>query len=114
LNKELIIHSTPTGVDVALLEDKKLIELHQERHTNHFLVGDIYLARIKKVMPGLNAAFIDIGYEKDAFLHYTDLSPEFRTLLKFTGQAVLVIPMAHLIHLKFYRKSTKEVTLKMY
>ena len=88
MNKELIIHSTPTGVDVALLEDKKLIELHQERHTNHFLVGDIYLARIKKVMPGLNAAFIDIGYEKDAFLHYTDLSPEFRTLLKFTGQAV--------------------------
>jgi len=75
-------------VDVALLEDKKLVELHQERHTNHFLVGDIYLARIKKVMPGLNAAFIDIGYEKDAFLHYTDLSPDFKTLLKFTGHAV--------------------------
>lgn len=88
LNKELIIHSTQSGVDVALLENKKLVELHQERHTNQFLVGDIYLARIKKVMPGLNAVFVDIGYEKDAFLHYTDLSPEFRTLVHFTGQAV--------------------------
>lgn len=88
MNKELIIHATPSGVDVALLENKRLVELHQERHTNQFLVGDIYLARIKKVMPGMNAVFVDIGYEKDAFLHYTDLSPEFRTLAKFTTQAV--------------------------
>ncbi len=88
MSKELIIHSAPHGVDVALLEDKKLVELHQERHSNQFQVGDIYLAKIRKVMPGLNAAFIDIGYERDAFLHYTDLSPDFKTLLKFTGQAV--------------------------
>ena len=82
------MHVAPHGVDVALLEDKRLTELHQERHSNHFMVGDIYLARIKKIMPGLNAAFIDVGYEKDAFLHYTDLSPDFKTLAKFTGQAV--------------------------
>jgi ribonuclease G len=88
LSKELIIHAAPHGIDVALLEDKKLTELHQERHSNQFLVGDIYLAKIRKIMPGLNAAFIDIGYERDAFLHYTDLSPDFRTLMKFTGQAV--------------------------
>jgi ribonuclease G len=65
--KELVIHSAPHGVDVALLEDKKLSELHQERHTNQFMVGDIYLARIKKIMPGLNASFVDVGYEKMLF-----------------------------------------------
>ena len=88
MNKELIINSTPSGVEVALLEDKKLVELHQEKPGNQFHVGDIYLGRVKKIMPGLNAAFIDVGHEKDAFLHYTDLSPALRTLLKFTGQAV--------------------------
>jgi ribonuclease G len=88
LNKELIINSTPHGVEVALLEDRKLVELHQEKPGNHFHVGDIYLGKIRKIMPGLNAAFIDVGHEKDAFLHYTDLSPEFRTLAKYTGQAV--------------------------
>lgn len=86
--KELIIHTTPQGVDIALLEDKQLMELHQEHSTNQYHVGDIYLGKIRKVMPGLNAAFIDVGYEKDAFLHYTDLSPDVRSLLHFTGQAV--------------------------
>ena len=88
MNKELIINSTPAGVEVALLEDKMLVELHVEKPGNEFHVGDIYLGRIKKIMPGLNAAFIDVGHEKDAFLHYTDLSPDFRTLSKFTGQAI--------------------------
>lgn len=88
MNKELIIHSTQAGIDLALLEDKHLTELHQERTTNQFSVGDIYLGKIKKVMPGLNAAFIDVGHEKDAFLHYTDLSPDIRSLIKFTGQTI--------------------------
>lgn len=88
MNKELIINSSPTGIDIVLLEDKFLTELHQERFNNQFSVGDIYLGRIKKVMPGLNAAFIDVGHEKDAFLHYTDLSPDIRSLMKFTGQTV--------------------------
>ena len=86
--KELIIHSTPNGVDIALLEDKKLTELHQEHASNKFNVGDVYLGRIRKVMPGLNAAFIDVGHEKDAFLHYTDLSPDIRSLMKFTQQTI--------------------------
>ncbi|MCW5908165.1 MAG: Rne/Rng family ribonuclease [Chitinophagales bacterium] len=86
--KELIIHSTPNGVDIALLENKQLVELHQERNNNRFNVGDVYLGKIKKVMPGLNAAFVDVGHEKDAFLHYTDLSPDIRSLMKFTGQCV--------------------------
>ncbi|HWB64702.1 MAG TPA: ribonuclease E/G, partial [Chitinophagales bacterium] len=88
MNKELIIHSTPTGIDIALLEDKHLTELHQERFNNQFTVGDVYLGKIRKVMPGLNAAFIDVGHEKDAFLHYTDLSPDIRSVMKFTQQCV--------------------------
>ena len=56
LNKELIINSTPDGFDIALLEDKHLTELHQDRKSNQFTVGDIFLGKIKKVMPGLNAA----------------------------------------------------------
>jgi ribonuclease G len=88
VNKELIISSGPEGIDIALLENKLLTELHQERTTNQFAVGDIYLGRIKKVMPGLNAAFIDVGHEKDAFLHYTDLSPDIRSVMKFAGQCI--------------------------
>ncbi|AFD08526.1 Rne/Rng family ribonuclease [Solitalea canadensis] len=82
--KELLINSTPTGVTIALLKDKQLIELHQEQRNKNYAVGDIYLGRIKKIMPGLNAAFVDVGYEKDAFLHYLDLGPQVRSLLKVT------------------------------
>ncbi len=88
MNKELIIHSTPTGVEIALLEDKKLVELHSEKNDARFAVGDLYLGKVKKLIPGLNAAFVDVGYEKDAFLHYTDLSPYARSLLKFTQAAM--------------------------
>ncbi len=84
MNKELIINSTPQGVEIALLEDKKLVELHNEITDASFGVGDLYLGKVKKLIPGLNAAFIDVGFEKDAFLHYTDLSPFAKSLLKFT------------------------------
>ncbi len=84
MNKELIINSAGDGVEIALLEDKKLVELHYERGADEFSVGDLYLGKVKKLMPGLNAAFVDVGFEKDAFLHYTDLSPYFRSLVKFT------------------------------
>lgn len=88
MNKELIINASAEGVEIALLEDKKLVELHYERGHDNFAVGDLYLGKVKKLMPGLNAVFIDVGYEKDAFLHYTDLSPYFRSLLKFTKQSI--------------------------
>jgi len=88
LTKELIINTTPQGVEIALLEDKKLVELHTEKTDANFAVGDLYLGKVKKLIPGLNAAFIDVGFEKDAFLHYTDLSPYIRSILKFTQQAV--------------------------
>jgi ribonuclease G len=88
LTKELIINASPQGTEIALLEDKRLVELHSEKTDAGFAVGDIYLGKVKKLIPGLNAAFVDVGFEKDAFLHYTDLSPYVRSLLKFTHQAM--------------------------
>lgn len=88
MEKELIINSTPTEVEIALLEDTKLVELHYQKTNTNFTVGDIFLGRIRKLMPGLNAAFVDIGHKKDAFLHYTDLGPRLKSLLKFTQGAM--------------------------
>jgi ribonuclease G len=88
VNKELIINAVPQGVEIALLEDKKLVELHNEKSDARFAVGDLYLGKVKKLIPGLNAAFVDVGFEKDAFLHYTDLSPYAKSLLKFTHVAI--------------------------
>src|SRR5690606_15217560 len=80
-----LMDSTPDkGVTIALLQDKQMVELNKEKAGNNFAVGDIYLGRIKKIMPGLNAAFVDVGYDKDAFLHYLDLGPQVRSLLKLT------------------------------
>ena len=84
MTKELIINAASKGTEIALLEDKRLVELHSEITDAGFAVGDIYLGKVKKLIPGLNAAFVDVGFEKDAFLHYTDLSPYVRSLLKFT------------------------------
>lgn len=88
MNKELIINAAPQGVEIALLEDKKLVELHNEKADASFAVGDLYLGKVKKLIPGLNAAFVDVGFEKDAFLHYTDLSPYARSLMTFTQQSM--------------------------
>ena len=84
MNKELIIRSSSSEIDFALLKDGKLIELHKdEEESGKFSVGDVYLAKIRKTVPGLNAAFVNVGYEKDAFLHYHDLGPKLTSLLKF-------------------------------
>lgn len=83
MNYELFIRSSSQEVDFALLKDGKLIELHKEEEGNKFSVGDIYLAKIRKTVPGLNASFVNVGYEKDAFLHYHDLGPNLSSLLKF-------------------------------
>ncbi|MGE4586946.1 MAG: ribonuclease E/G [Mangrovibacterium sp.] len=83
MSSDLIIDVTPSEVVIALLEDKRLVELTREKSGAKFAVGDIYLARVKKIMPSLNAAFVDVGYEKDAFLHYLDMGPQFSTLTKF-------------------------------
>lgn len=83
MNYELFIRSGSQEVDFALLKDGKLIELHKEEEDNNFNVGDIFLAKIRKTVPGLNASFVNVGYEKDGFLHYHDLGPKVPSLLKF-------------------------------
>jgi ribonuclease G len=87
LASELIIDSGDSETVIALLQDRRLVELHREKSNKSFNVGDLYLGRVKKVMTGLNAAFVDVGYEKDAFLHYLDLGPQVLSFLKFTKTA---------------------------
>ena len=77
---DLIIDSRSSEVVIALLRDGQLIELHKQKHDNNFSVGDIYLGKIKKVVPGLNAAFVNVGYERDGFLHYLDLGMQVNSL----------------------------------
>ena len=86
MNRELIVRSSSDAVDFALLKDGKLTELHKEEDNNDFSVGDIFLAKVRKPVTGLNAAFVHVGYEKDAFLHYHDLGPQLSTMLKFIKQ----------------------------
>ncbi|MES2382245.1 MAG: Rne/Rng family ribonuclease [Bacteroidota bacterium] len=85
MSNEIIINTDQAGnVHIALMRDKKLIELHHEKADNAFLVGDIYLGTVNKIMVGLNSAFVDVGHEKDAFLHYHDLGPQIQSLHKYT------------------------------
>ncbi|MFT4698520.1 MAG: ribonuclease G [Flavobacteriaceae bacterium] len=83
MNYELFIRSSSQEVDFALLKDGRLVELHKEEENNNFSVGDVFIAKTRKVVPGLNATFVNVGYEKDAFLHYHDLGPKIPSLLKF-------------------------------
>jgi len=82
VTSELVVDVQPKEVSIALLEDKSLVELQSEGRNISFSVGNMYLGRVKKLMPGLNACFVDVGYEKDAFLHYLDLGPQFNSLRK--------------------------------
>lgn len=83
MSLELIVDSRSNGIWLALLRDGKLIELHEQQGENDYSVGDIYLAKVHKVVTNLNAAFVDVNYERDAFLHYNDLGPQFNSLNKF-------------------------------
>lgn len=83
MNTELIIDVRTSEVAIALLEDKQLVELNKEKNSVQFSVGDIYLGKVKKIMPGLNAAFVDVGFKKDAFLHYLDLGSQFNSFNRF-------------------------------
>lgn len=88
ITKELIITTHQKDVQIALLEDKKLVELHREKSSDQFSVGDIYLGKVRRLHAGLNAAFVDIGAEKDAFLHYLDLGYKVKTINLFVAQAI--------------------------
>lgn len=88
MKSELVVDVRQEDVSIALLEDGKLVSLQKESRNIAYAVGDIYLAKVKKIMPGLNAAFLDVGYEKDAFLHYLDLGPQFSTYSKLIAEAM--------------------------
>ena len=88
MSNELIINGSPNDCRIALLKDKQLVEFHQQEERSKFQVGDVYLGTVRKIVQGLNAAFIDIGYEKDAFLHYLDLGPQVQSLNKYTKMAM--------------------------
>lgn len=83
MSSELVINATSKEILIALLEEKQLVELNKEKRNPKFAVGDIYLGKVKRVIPGLNAAFIEVGYSRDAFLHYLDLGPQFNSLNKY-------------------------------
>lgn len=84
--RELVIQSIEGGCEIALLENKELVEFHRDTFSTSLSVGDVYWARVKKIMPPLNAVFIDIGEGKEAFLHYTDLGENFATMNAFFKQ----------------------------
>ena len=88
VTRDLVINSHASEVDIALLEDNVLVELHREKTNNQFAVGDVFLGRVKKILPGLNAAFVDVGYPKEAFLHYLDLGLQANSLIRYKKQIV--------------------------
>ena len=88
MKSELVVDVQKTEISIALLEDSRLVSLQKESRNQAYAVGDLYLAKVKKIMPGLNAAFVDVGYEKDAFLHYLDLGPQFNTYSAFLKEAL--------------------------
>jgi len=88
VSTELVIDVTSSEISIALLKDKQLSELNREKRDIKFVVGDIFLAKVKKIMPGLNAAFVNVGYEKDAFLHYLDLGQQYLSLDKYVKSAI--------------------------
>lgn len=83
MTRELVIQTNSDSAEIALLRDGRLMELHHEHFGGEFQVGDMYLGKVKKLLPNLNACFVDIGYPKDAFLHYHDLGPNIPTFKKF-------------------------------
>ena len=87
MKSELFVDVQPKDISIALLEDSRLVSLQKESRNIVYAVGDFYLAKVKKLMPGLNAAFVDVGYEKDAFLHYLDLGPQFNTYNAYLNEA---------------------------
>ena len=86
MTSEVIIDVQPEKISIALLEDKSLVEYQDEPRTASFSVGNIYVAKVKKLMPGLNACFVDVGFERDAFLHYLDLGTQFSSYEKYLKQ----------------------------
>ncbi len=88
MTREIVIDVQQNDISIALLEDKKLVEYQTEARTASFCVGNIYIAKVKKVMPGLNASFVDVGCDRVAFLHYLDLGSQFTSYEKYLKQVL--------------------------
>ena len=88
MTSELVVDVQPKEISIALLEDKNLVEFQKEERNLSFSVGNMYVGKVKKLMPGLNACFVDVGFEKDAFLHYLDLGPQFHSYQKYLKQVI--------------------------
>ena len=86
MTSEVIIDVQPKDISIALLEDKELVEYQNEPRSASYSVGNIYVAKVRKLMPGLNACFVDVGHERDAFLHYLDLGTQFSSYEKYLKQ----------------------------
>ncbi len=88
MDKDLIIQKKGSGVEIALLEDKHLVELHKDLPNTSYVTGDVYLGQVKKIMTGLNAVFVDVGAGKDGFLHYLDLGHNFLQMQNLVSKCI--------------------------
>lgn len=88
MTSEVIINAQPKEISIALLEDKRLVEFQKEEQNASFNVGNMFVAKVKRIMPGLNACFVNVGYERDAFLHYLDLGPQYTSFSKFLKRVI--------------------------
>lgn len=111
MSSELVVDVQPKEISIALLENNRLVELQKEARNISFSVGDIYLGRVKKLMPGLNAAFVDVGYEKDAFLHYLDLGTQYNSSAKFLKQSLAdrkrVLSLSKFVYCPILKKTVR-------
>jgi ribonuclease G len=112
MRTELVIQTSGSDAELALLQDGRLVELVAEKGDDRFSVGDIYLGRVKKVAPGLNAAFVDVGHAKDAFLHYHDLGPQLASWQQFTKKVVLGKQSATLADFPLQEELTKDGSME--
>jgi ribonuclease G len=93
MNEEILINFTPQETRVALISQGEVQELLIERAQNRGYVGNVYLGKVNRVLPGMQSAFVDIGLDKSAFIHVADIHPSQDTPIEkliFDGQTLLV------------------------
>ena len=110
MKKEILVNCSEYETRIAIMEDDKLVELYLERPQSERLVGNIYKGKIKTVLPGMQAAFIDIGYEKAAFLHASDIGSLSRHETRFEPEYVDEEPPAEVVRKS--RRAGIETVLK--
>ena len=106
MSKEIIINHSKASPRIAIVEDNELSELYIENAENTRTIGDIYLARVRNLMPGIQAAFVDIGQKQDAFLHFSDIDDNLPDLLRLIGEKVKVNDFP--VQPRLRRRSTQE------